>query len=88
MVKDVVNSECRMIGRWSCFQVVDALKNLPSAEKKLVEDREENADSREGTHKPQHVVNLIPQDDKHVVRNNQAAKSRELPYPSSAGVVL
>ena len=56
-------------------------KFASSAEKK-------NAESREETHQPPYVVNYSKRDDKHVVRNNQAAKSGELPRPSSAGVVL
>ena len=81
MVKDVVKSEYRMIDMWSCFQAVKRSKFASPAEKKCTESREE-------THQLLYVVNLIPQDDKHVVRNNQAAKSRELLRSSSEGVVL
>ena len=76
MVKDVVKSEYRMIVMWSYFQAVEALEIAPPAEKKYIESREE-------THQLPHVVNLIPRDDKHVVR-----QIREHLHPSSAGVVL
>ena len=66
MVKDVVKSDYRMIVMWSCFQVVNALKITPLAEKK-------NAESREETDRLPYVVNHLKRDDNYVVR-----QSREL----------
>ena len=42
-----------------------------------------NAECREETHRPPHVVNLLKRNDNYVVR-----QSREYLHPSSAGVVL
>ena len=63
------------------FGAVETLENRSAEEKN-------HAECREKTHQPTHVVSPTEKDDKHVVRNNQAAKSGELPRPSSAGVVL
>lgn len=47
MVKDVVKSECRMIDMWSCFQVVEALKNRSAGREEMQSEKRRKIDKAE-----------------------------------------
>ena len=65
MVKNVVKSEYRMIDMWSCFQVVEALKNCSAGreeykrtEKKYIESREKHSNRNMWSTSYHKIINM------------------------------
>ncbi len=81
MVKDVVKSECQMIDMWS------SVWGGRSARKSLRRKRR-NLQSAEKKHTNCHMWSSSRKEMITMWSEMSAAKSRELPCPSSAGVVL
>ena len=71
-----------MIDMWSCFWGGrSARKSAPQTEKKCIENREE-------THQLLYVVNLIPRDDKYVVKRLGSKEQRTaFSFFCSCGIV-
>ena len=82
MVKDVVKSEFRMIDMWSSVsRVVEAPENRSAGREETCSEQRTNTLTDTCGQSAKKMMNMWS-------GNNQSVKSRELPCPSSVGVVL